>query len=138
MADYFANFSFIAPLTDVAQKQYALQIFDEANTHRNEDEPLPTNFDEGDGDFTGGQRAAEVEGRGVFDVLRPLLIAEGEQHFQNVPEPMAAGMGRIEKTGAVAVAGGRKFGHGWPGWGGDPVFVRMVLMFAMRPCMRSL
>ena len=44
MADYFTNFSFIVPVTDVAQKQHALQLFDEANAHRNEDEPLTTNF----------------------------------------------------------------------------------------------
>ncbi len=46
MADYFTNLSFIVPLKDDAQKQYALNLSHIASTHRNEDTPLPANFPE--------------------------------------------------------------------------------------------
>ena len=46
MADYYTNFSFILPLKDAAQKEYALQIYHLASQSRNEDQPLPADFPE--------------------------------------------------------------------------------------------
>ena len=46
MADYFTNFSFICPLKDDAQKQYALTLSNQANTHRLDETPLPNDFPE--------------------------------------------------------------------------------------------
>ena len=46
MADYFTNFSFILPLKDDAQKQYALTLSHTASTHRYEETPLPADFPE--------------------------------------------------------------------------------------------
>jgi hypothetical protein len=44
MADYFTNFSLILTLKDDAQKQYALKLAEQANSHRYHDEPLPDSF----------------------------------------------------------------------------------------------
>lgn len=44
MADYFTNFSFILPLTDDAQKEYALNLAKTVSLHRDQDTPLPANF----------------------------------------------------------------------------------------------
>jgi hypothetical protein len=44
MADYFTNFSFIVPLKDDAQKQYALNLSHIASTNRFEETPLPADF----------------------------------------------------------------------------------------------
>jgi hypothetical protein len=46
MADYFTNFSFICPLKDDAQKQYALNISNQASSHRLDETPLPADFPE--------------------------------------------------------------------------------------------
>jgi hypothetical protein len=46
MADYFTNFSFILPLTDDAQKSFALEISHLASSHRLEDGSLPSDFPE--------------------------------------------------------------------------------------------
>ena len=46
MADYFTNFSFIVPLKDDAQKQYALNLSHIASTNRYEETPLPADFPE--------------------------------------------------------------------------------------------
>jgi hypothetical protein len=44
MADYFTNFSFILPLADDAQKEYALNLAHIASQHRFAEEPLPADF----------------------------------------------------------------------------------------------
>ena len=46
MADYFTSFSFILPLNDDAQKEYALKISHLASQNRFGDEPLPADFPE--------------------------------------------------------------------------------------------
>ena len=46
MADYYTNFSFIVPLNDDAQKQYAIQLSNQARTSRYEETPLPASFPE--------------------------------------------------------------------------------------------
>jgi len=46
MADYFTNLSFIMPLTDDAQKQYAQSLAHAAEFCRNEETPLPADFPE--------------------------------------------------------------------------------------------
>ncbi len=46
MADYFTNLSFVMPLKDDAQKQYALSLSHTAESHRNEETPLPADFPE--------------------------------------------------------------------------------------------
>jgi hypothetical protein len=45
MADYFTNFSVALPLKP-EQRQYAVQIAEQALAHRNEDAPLPAGFPE--------------------------------------------------------------------------------------------
>jgi hypothetical protein len=44
MADYFTNFSFILPLKDKAQKEYAAKISHLASRNRFGDEPMPADF----------------------------------------------------------------------------------------------
>jgi len=44
MADYFTNFSFILPLKDDAQKEYALSLSHIASQQRYEETPLPADF----------------------------------------------------------------------------------------------
>ncbi len=44
MADYFTNFSFILPLADDAQKEYALNLAHTASQQRFAEEPLPADF----------------------------------------------------------------------------------------------
>jgi hypothetical protein len=44
MADYFTNFSFILPLADDAQKEYALNLAHIASQQRFAEEPLPADF----------------------------------------------------------------------------------------------
>ena len=95
-------------------------------------------IDEGDGHFIVAQRTVEVGGGSVFDVLGPGLITEGEQHLQGGPETVAAGMGRIEKPGAVAMIGWGEPGHGWQEWGCVPFLSGLVRMISMRLDMRSL
>jgi len=46
MADYFTNFSFVCPLKDDAQKQYALDLSNLASTHRLDQTPLRDDFPE--------------------------------------------------------------------------------------------
>jgi len=43
MADYFTNFSVVLPLTK-EQQEYATQLVRQIKEHRNDNEPLPTNF----------------------------------------------------------------------------------------------
>ena len=45
MADYYTNFSVALPLKP-EQRQYAVQIAEQALAHRNEDAPLPAGFPE--------------------------------------------------------------------------------------------
>jgi hypothetical protein len=44
MADYFTNFSFILPLKDAAQKEYALELAHTASSSRFEETELPADF----------------------------------------------------------------------------------------------
>ena len=44
MADYFTNFSFILPLADDAQKEYALNLAHTASQQRFAEEPWPADF----------------------------------------------------------------------------------------------
>jgi hypothetical protein len=44
MADYFTNFSFILPLADDVQKEYALNLAHAASQHRFAEVPLPADF----------------------------------------------------------------------------------------------
>jgi len=46
MADYYTNFSFILPLKDDAQKEYALNLSHIASQQRFEAAPLPADFPE--------------------------------------------------------------------------------------------
>jgi hypothetical protein len=46
MADYYTNFSFILPLKDAAQKEYALELAQTASSSRFEETQLPANFPE--------------------------------------------------------------------------------------------
>ena len=43
MADYYTRFSVVLQL-DATQKEYALDLANKAESHRNEDEPLPSDF----------------------------------------------------------------------------------------------
>ena len=52
MADYFTNFSFILPLKDDAQKEYANDLARTASHHRFEETPLPPDFPESLKDVT--------------------------------------------------------------------------------------
>ena len=51
MADYYTHFSFICPLADDAQKQYALNLSHLASSTRLDETPLPTDFPETLRDF---------------------------------------------------------------------------------------
>lgn len=44
MADYFTNFSFIVPFTNADHIKEAVQIAEQANSHRHHDEQLPDSF----------------------------------------------------------------------------------------------
>ncbi|MCX6896789.1 MAG: hypothetical protein NTZ16_15120 [Verrucomicrobia bacterium] len=45
MADYFTNFSVVLPLTK-KQQEYAVELANQADRHRCDDEPLPKTFPE--------------------------------------------------------------------------------------------
>jgi hypothetical protein len=44
MADYFTDFSFILPLANEVQQEYALNLAHSASRHRFGEEPLPADF----------------------------------------------------------------------------------------------
>ena len=46
MADYYTNFSFILPLADDAQRQYALNLSHLASSSRLDETPVPADFPE--------------------------------------------------------------------------------------------
>ena len=53
MADYFTNFSVVLPLTK-KQQEYAVELANQADRHRCDDEPLPKTFPESLADETEG------------------------------------------------------------------------------------